>query len=150
MSGMGGGRSGGGGGMSSRGSGGMGGRGTMFGERQIAKVDRVVRAPGGLHRRIDVTLKENKDGWEKECASIYVKHKDAKNVQIGKSYEFNLERREGQKDRGQGSGQSGSFGKSRATYWSDGAPSAVSGSDKRLGRFSDTKNGKPTSKWFHA
>ncbi len=149
MSGMGG-RSGGGGGMSSRGSGGMGGRGTMFGERQVARVDRIVRAPGGGHRRVDVTLKENRDGWEKEKASVYLKNKDARALEKGKSYEFNLERRVYDKERGQGEGRGGSFGKSRTTYWSEGTPDAVTSVDKRMGRFSDTKNGKHTSKWFHS
>lgn len=132
----------------SRGNTGMGGQGRLSGNREVAKVERVVRAPGGTDRRVDVVLKKNRDGWDKERASIYISNKTARKADLkkGKEYVFELSDRMQDMDRGQGVGRSGSFGKSRDTYRCDTIPQAHSLRDGRLDRFSD---GTKVNKWHN-
>lgn len=132
----------------SRGNTGMGGQGRLSGNKEVAKVERVVRAPGSTDRRVDVVLKKNRDGWDKERASIYMSNKTARKAGLekGKQYTFDLSDRMQDKDRGQGVGRSGSFGKSRDTYRCDKIPEAFTGRDNRLDRFND---GSKVSKWYN-
>lgn len=133
----------------SRGNNGMGGQGRLSGNREVARVERVVRAPGGTDRRVDVVLKKNRDGWDKERASIYISNKTARKADLtkGKEYIFELSDRMQDMDRGQGVGRSGSFGKSRDTYRCDTIPQAYSLRDGRLDRFSD---GSKVNKWHNS
>lgn len=132
----------------SRGSSGMGGQGRLSGNKEVAKVERVVRAPGSTDRRVDVVLKKNRDGWEKERASIYMSNKTARKAGLekGKEYTFELSDRMKDVDRGQGAARGGSFGKSRDTYRCDTIPQAHTGRDNRLDRFND---GSKVSKWHN-
>lgn len=132
----------------SRGNSGMGGQGRLSGNKEVAKVERVVRAPGGSDRRVDVVLKKNRDGWDKERASIYMSNKTARKADLekGKEYVFELSDRMQDLDRGQGFSRGGSFGKSRDTYRCDTTPQIYSQRDGRLDRFND---GSKVNKWHN-
>ncbi len=126
-------------------SGGLGGsRGAGSGEFKVGQVKAIHRAPAPDDRRVDVVMKgEGMSGKEK--ATIYMNHKLAKELKKDKKYEFELEKRAIDKDRGQGA----RYGKNRKAYRSDTIPAEVTREETFKGPGGGSSRKSKTAKWFH-
>ncbi len=120
-----------------------GNRGSGSGDLRVGEVKSVRRAPGGSDKRVDVIMK-GEGVNDREKASIYMNGKYAKDLKTNKKYEFELEKREKDKERGQGT----KFGKTRKTYRCDSEPSETTSTSGFRGPGGSSRKSR-SARWFH-
>ncbi|NCC22192.1 MAG: hypothetical protein EOM26_06985 [Alphaproteobacteria bacterium] len=114
------------------------------GDVRVGEVKAVRPAPGGVDRRVDVVMKDAECLTKREKASVYMHRKNAKELKTGKKYEFELEKREMDKERGAGR----RMGAVRKTYRCETPPvEQVAGGSTFKNFGSKEKN---LGKWFSA